>query len=436
MTRSSETIYPVVPQDIFNYLVGKYSANNQLHCILKIKGKVNEEVLQQAICASFEAEPILACGFVEEERSAIWKNQKAFYQLRPCSLIEVEDVDKALETFIGERMEAKQDCQIEVRIFRKETDTVCLKVNHACCDAGGLKGYTKLLVAIYNQMLAGQYTFQPLETYNRGQEAVLQLPEITAKIKRMSNRLEKVDDPGHTVAIPCTIGVNEEPAVVRRQIKREHFNNLRKYAHGHGATINDVCLAAYCRAISRTSKIKDNLISVCFTSDLRKYLSNPRKNSVYNLSGMNPIRIADNKAETFDETVEKIVSQTQKVKNDFPGIDMALFFETLEQASFREADCQFQQFAVESTKDQFCNPWLSNVGILAEEKVYLGLAEVEDYYMVGSACYSPGFMLIASTYDDTLTLSANFFDSTLKKNTVKQIIDLMAGDIEGLDRLL
>lgn len=56
--------------------------------------------------------------------------------------------------------------------------------------------------------------------------------------------------------------------------------------------------------------------------------------------------------------------------------------------------------------------------------------------MVGSGCYSPGFMLIASTYDDKLTLSANFFDSTMKKNTVKQIIDLMVGDIEGLDRLL
>ena len=32
--------FPVEPQDVFNYLVDKYSANNQLSYILRINGRI------------------------------------------------------------------------------------------------------------------------------------------------------------------------------------------------------------------------------------------------------------------------------------------------------------------------------------------------------------------------------------------------------------
>ena len=38
--------FPVEPQDVFNYLVDKYSANNQLSYILRINGRINEKILE------------------------------------------------------------------------------------------------------------------------------------------------------------------------------------------------------------------------------------------------------------------------------------------------------------------------------------------------------------------------------------------------------
>lgn len=426
--------YPVVPQDIFNYLVGKYNANSQLSCILKLKGRIDETILEQALHISLEVEPILGCRLIEDAKTAFWERRANLAQLELCFVVETLKVEEELQKFIGQMVNFDKDCQVKAKVFRAESDTICLTVNHACCDAGGLKEYAKLLVSIYNQLLLGnQYIFQPPSTYNRGQEEILQLPEITAKINAMLNRTEAPTNPGETVAIPTTLGKNTNQTVIRRQINQRQFNIIKQYARKNGATVNDICLAAFGRAISKVAKLKNELLSLCFTSDLRSYLPAGRKNIIYNLSGMNPIRIHQKVTESFSDTLNGVLSETKEIKCNYPGIDMALYFESLGHLNFKEAENRFLQQGKENTKFGFCNPWLSNVGVLAEETIRLGSAEVEDYYMIGCACYSPGFMMIASTYVDTLTLSVNFFQSTLAKSTVERIMNLMVADIASCD---
>lgn len=424
--------YPVVPQDIFNYLVGKYSANSQLSCVLRLTGRIDERLFEQALRISLEVEPILGCRLIEDDKTAYWERRDDLSQLPLCSVVETLKVEEELENFIGQMVVFEKDCQVKAKVFRAETDTICVMVNHACCDAGGLKEYIELLVSIYDRLFKGsQYIFQPPVTYNRGQDEIFQLPEVIAKINAMMNRKEAPTDHGDTVAIPCTLGESVNQTVVRRQISPRQFWVLKQYAHNRGATVNDVCLAAFSRALSKTAIVKNDLISVCFTTDLRKYLTEERTNSIYNLSGMNPIRIQQKVTESFSSTLAEVLSETKRVKSDCPGVDMALYFQTLGQVGFKEAASHFAQFGAEKTKLGYCNPWLSNVGVLAKERIHLGSTEVEDYYMIGSGCYSPGFMMIASTYNDTLTLSANFFQSTLAKSTVEQIMDLMVSDMEA-----
>jgi NRPS condensation-like uncharacterized protein len=59
--------FPFVAQDTFNYLAGKYGGNSNLSCVMQLNGKVNEEILNQAVRLSLDEEPILGCHLIEED---------------------------------------------------------------------------------------------------------------------------------------------------------------------------------------------------------------------------------------------------------------------------------------------------------------------------------------------------------------------------------
>lgn len=423
------TSFPVEPQDVFNYLVDQYSANNQLSCILRINGRVNEEIMKKAIRISIDVQPILGCRLIENDDVAMWEQRGDLDEIEICTLVETDNIEGGLAAFIALRYNFAHDCQVKVKIFRSETDTVCLKVYHACCDAGGLKEYLHILASIYNHIVNDElYHVQGACFAGRSQDSIFQLPEIINKVNTI---VAETDNPGHTVAFPYLVGENTKQIVAVRQLNQQQFNAIKIQARKNNATINDICLTAYIRALSKIAEIKNEMVSVCFTADLRNYLPKDEKMAMCNLSGMNPIRISRNLAESFDETLSKVLPETKKIKADFPGINMALYFETLGKLKFKDANIQIKLFCEEAAKTRFCNPWLSNVGVLADTKIRLGRVEVEDCYMVGTASFSPGIMMLVSTYDGTLTLAVNFFQSTMEKKNVEELMDTMLIDFKN-----
>jgi len=419
--------FPVEPQDLFNYLVDKYSANNQLSYILRINGRINEEILEKAIRLSIEIQPILGCRFIENNEVAIWEQRSDLAEIEICTVVETPDIEGEVQKFIALRYDFAQDCQVKARIIRGKTDTVCVKVHHACADAGGLKEYLHILTSVYNHMVNERLTCGECACSNRrSQDSILELPQIIAKKNTMVTDRE---DLGHTVGFPHSAGDNINQTLVIRKLNQQEFKEIKKKARQNHGTVNDVCLAAYSRALAKIAEIKNERISICFTSDLRTYLPQEESKAMCNLSGMNLIRIHRNLAEPFDKTVGKVVIETKKVKADFPGINMALYFETLGKMNFKEVSSQFEKNSKDFSETRFCNPWLSNVGILTDTKIRLGAVEVEDCYMVGTASFSPGMLLLVSTYDDVLTLSINFFQSTMDKKNVEEMLDMMITEL-------
>ncbi|SFM32020.1 hypothetical protein [Pelosinus propionicus] len=421
--------FPVEPQDAFNYLVGKYSANNQLSYIMRINGRVNETILKKAMYLSVDEQPILGCRLMENDDVATWERRGDLDEIEMCTVVETHDVEGELQKFIAQCYDAEHDCQVKLKIFRGEFDTVCLKVNHACCDAGGFKEYLHTLANIYNHIFNEQlYVLEPCSPNSRSQSSIFQLPEIITKINTM---VGEEDNQGHTVGFPFVAGENTKQTLVIRNINQQEFNAIKMHARRNGATINDVYLTAYSRALSNIAELENEIISVCFTADLRKYMPKDKNRAMCNLSGMNSIHINRNLAESFGETLSKVVSKTKNIKDDFPGINMALYFETLANLKFKEVRNQIRKFCEESAKTKFCNPWISNVGILSDSRITLGRTEVEECYMIGTASYAPGLMMLVSTYDNTSTLSINFFQSTMEKKNVEELMDSVFTDIKS-----
>jgi len=294
--------FPVEPQDIFNYLADKYGAHNQLCYIFEINSRVNETILKQAIRLSIDVQPILGCRLIENDDVAIWERRGDIDEIEMCTVVETQDVELELQNFIAQRYDFDHDCQVKVKIFRGESDTVCLKVNHACCDAGGFKEYLHILINIYNRIFNDQlYDLESYSSDSRSQDSIFRLPEIITRVNTMAGEENNL---GHTVAFPYIAGENTKQTVVIRKINRRKFNAIKIQARRNGATINDVFLAAYIRAISKIAEIKNEIISVCFTSDLRRYLPKDKPKALCNLSGMNPICISQISAESFNVSLK------------------------------------------------------------------------------------------------------------------------------------
>jgi NRPS condensation-like uncharacterized protein len=422
--------FPFVAQDCFNYLAGKYGANSKISCILRLNGRINEAMLNLAVRRSLDVESILGCRLIEDDNVPFWEKRKDLNELELCSVIETKEVEAELNKFIGEVYDFTCDCQIKVKVFRAESDTICIKLNHACSDVGGAKRYVDLLVSIYDHLFHHrQYVAESRSLDNRDQEPIFRLPAIATMI---NNLVKDEGAPSHTVAIPCNTGENKKQTVVLGKLNSEYLDVVRSYARKKGATINDVLLTAYNRALSNVAEIQNKTISVCLTLDLRKYLPDRIAGPICNLSGMELITTQQNRNESFDETLSKVLIETRKMKNNYPGIRMALFIKMVTKSNFKDTNILFQQLREDDIKRGRSNPWFSNVGVITKKKIKFGLLDVVDCYMVGPAMFSPVFMMLASTYDNTLTLSANFFQSTMHKALVEQLIDTMLCDLRNL----
>lgn len=419
--------YPVGAQDLFNYLAGKYTLNSQLTCIMRLDGILDEQILRQAMRATLEVEPILGCDFRENEDRACWERRLDLDKLELCPVVERQDVEPVIWSFVCSPFDTERDCQVKAIIIRGESDSLCVKINHACADAGGLKGYIKLLVSIYNQLFANrQYPVVAQSHECRCQYQILQLPFVSEVIKSLQD--DDVNN-SETVSLCFRTGIQEQQTVVLDQLDSKAFNALKSYAVKHKATINDMLVTAYIRALAAVANLEEERIAVNVTVDLRRYLPPSQADVICNLSGVNLIS-STGKTNSFAASLAKVLIETNKMKANHPGIKMALYIESLSQMSFKEADTYFQQLRDHFFAKRITNPWFSNVGLMSDRRFQLGSAAAVDCYMVGPATYAPGFMLLASTYENTLTLSANFFQSSIQKQTIEKLVSTMLADLE------
>lgn len=418
---------PVDAYDGFNIIYEKYFGNCQINCILRLNGKINEEILKEAIRISWKVEPILGYCLVEIDNQLVWKQREDLNKIEACSIVETQEADAELQAFVSEKYNYEDDCQVKVRIVRADTDTICVKIHHACSDAGGLKQYVKLLLSIYNDLEKGeQYVVKSRECVNRSQDLELRLPSI----ENIANSEEDGPGPKDTVGFPCSVVGNKEQMFLVRKMDSEQVDAVKNYARKHGATVNDVLLTAYNKALSKYAKIQDNMLSVCVTVDLRRYLPDTNEIAICNFSGMNVIEISHNLDESFDETLAKVLSKTKKMKSNHLALKGALgFSKTFTSVGLKNMDAYFQQLGEEISKTGVSNPWFSNVGVISDEKINFGLLEIEDCYIIGPAMFPPGSGIVPSTYNNTLTLSVNFFQSTLQKERMEQVIDTMLTDL-------
>lgn len=423
-------ILPVNGHDIYNYVARYGMGNFHSQAIMRLDGRLDFDKLTKAVRLSFDAEPVLGCRFVEGN-PPYWKRLENIDEVQFCSLDEVSDVPAAIQGFLESRLDMDNDSMIKVKLIRSEFyDTLGIKVNHACCDGNGIKEYIQLLSDIYFQIDGpdGAYVPKPATRGRIDQDRLFKSLGIKEP--------EALWIPGSDISIPTWAfpwmqDTSSSSRIVICRIPQDELDKMRSYAKSRGATINDLILTAYYRAmLGMGQPVYGVPMGINVTIDLRRYLPDNKTEAICNFSGSTNTWLTMVENEAFSDTLSRVVYMMNEIKNGYPGLQSAIGLERLEKISFRDTLAYYHATSKVGKKMPHCPafygnrciPALSNLGILSKSLIKFDDVTVSDYYIIPPVVGPPGILLVANTYNGIMTLAAGFIKNTVLQNVVERLL--------------
>ena len=66
-------------------------------------------------------------------------------------MVTTSAVEEHMSDFLAEEIDPLKGPQLKALLIRSEADSLCINMNHAAGDAGGMKDYLYLLAALYRR---------------------------------------------------------------------------------------------------------------------------------------------------------------------------------------------------------------------------------------------------------------------------------------------
>lgn len=109
--------YPVTPQDRMNYLLGLYSADQQINAVLYFPVRISEKILEQSVQITLQLQPVLNCRFVEED-IPYWDEHSSNTTFPICLLAKGNDqeLENMAMDFIQEPGDRIQGPRVQTKI--------------------------------------------------------------------------------------------------------------------------------------------------------------------------------------------------------------------------------------------------------------------------------------------------------------------------------
>ena len=214
------------------------------------------------------------------------------------------------------------------------------------------------------------------------------------------------------------------PFIERRTIPSEAFTSLIAYAKSRHATINDLMLTAFIRALNR---LFGRPVAIPSTIDLRKYLPDHKAEGFCNLITNLTCDIENELGASFEHTLDRVKLVMDREKASTACLKSLILLEKL-------FDILPYRTAKGILEKSFSNAPIAftNIGILDKNRLSFGTAEVREAYMTGSIKYSSYFQMAISTYDNQATLSVNLYGTTSDRKTISDFLDDVIRELQTI----
>ncbi|MGN1202707.1 MAG: condensation domain-containing protein, partial [Eubacterium sp.] len=371
--------YDTQPLDLMQFINTKYH-EPFIHARVEFDGELDKNIFSDSIDTLISVFPILKCRYDEKE-NAFTETEN----LTGKDLLRVEsDADK--NSLLTESLNMNE----KLIQFTISDNALYITVSHLVCDGGGFKQLIYLLCDIYNG------TFEDNCDYLMNRDFSQISKELTGRTEMTVQML--ISMLGNYKNRPIyEKGEDDCSYVVERTISKEDMEKIHTAARKQGATLNDVFLAAYARALRRLYGFKK--INIPCTADLRKYTKN--KTGIANLTGTYNLNIKIADGETFSETLSSVTAYMKKQKitrNDIAG--PMLLVSEYEKSSLEKFMKMYGGMNTGAYTDY------TNLGVLDESRLLFKGTTVKKAVGYSGLNKAPYFQIAVSSFNGETTISS------------------------------
>jgi NRPS condensation-like uncharacterized protein len=217
-------------------------------------------------------------------------------------------------------------------------------------------------------------------------------------------------------------GDAENPFFVTRRLAADGFLALKAHAKSRGASVNDMFLTAYIRALHlRTGE--ERIVMPC-PVDLRRFIPQGRSHGICNLTSNLICDVRVGGGDTFDETLSQVSGQMRLRKESLSSLkSVVLLGLIVHLVPFQLLRRIFGRL--------FTIPVVSytNLGVIDSGRLHFGGVGVTDAFLTGAVKYVPYFQLAFSTFGDVCTLSCNLHGTPEDRETIGLFLESLCGEL-------
>lgn len=424
------TIIPVTGFDRNCYLLKYGYYNMQIQAVIAFDQHLDIDVLKKAVRLSLDAEPVLRCQFIENDKQAYWQPFENPDEIQWFDFVQNDSRQVAIEQFLKSPFYCKEQ-MLNARLIRvHDNDTLCVKICHACSDGAGLKQYLQLLAEIYSSLLENsRYKPEPNTKRRLDQKSYFEALGIKEPLALIDPHSQLT--PPATWAFPYNGVESKEMHISMRRFVGESFDRIKAFGKTHAVTINTIILTSFFRSMFQLlNPPAGDDREICLTMDLRQFFKTNPSQDICNLSVTAAVSTCRMEEEAFLRTLQRVSESIDELKHSQNELSRAVIIEAQEAMEYSQLFTLFQAVKPQVLKTGKVPPTLTNIGIISP--LQFGKIPALDAYLVPPTIYAPGFLLGVSTYNRTLTLIVSFYEPSHKTEEVEALMELMEKELKSL----
>lgn len=411
--------------DKMHYLFRDYN-DRMVHVELRYDFEIDIEILKTVLICFFEKAPVLHSSFTDNHLHPYW-TVKDYHidEVLTVKNVNEEELDSEINDFLIQHIPTDSNIQMKVAVFNHSGKSVlCIVENHMCMDGGDFKYFLKSLCKNYNDYAENKISPIDLKTGTRSFESVYE--DFSSAEKQMAKRLYKNVNSKDEHAFPLTQDdIRDSSFIARRKVSADVFNKIKEVGKKHGATINDMLVAAYFHSIYELADFnKNDSVSISCAIDLRRHIKDSQDLGVTNHTAWMQCKVPRCGRDIFETLTYTVNSVNQFKKDRFIGLHglplLSLGYKILPHAASEEI-----------IKIGYSNPLLamSNIGVLDEKSLALAGNEPTDGFMSGAVKYKPYVLLSVTSMRKELTFSMCVRGNDKDKKIVEHFFDIFESNI-------
>ena len=424
--------YPASPFDIFNVSFERFF-DPAMHRVFVLDGMLDAGILREATMLLIGSNPYLGARFAEDGDLPVWEAIPEDAWTMAFSIVtgaEDEPLPRPPPS-----IDPRKGPQVRVRLYRRrDGDTLAVTCHHGFCDAGGLGIVTRQLLSIYrNLMKDPAYRPPRLDSYDRGMDQILDL--YTEDERRQALRDEEpfIDRWG----FPYASTGRGEPRIAYRRFPEERLAAVKAFGREHGATVNDILIGCFFLALRKVRGDPSDdgePRSIMSSADLRRHHCMDAGDLPRNSSVSFQITLSPDEDAGLADIIGEVTAMMARKKERAPGLACILFYEGLLEGGMPAVEGFFDAIARGHAEEGLKNPVFSNLGIIDPDDLTGGddlLPEIRDVQTLPCVCWPYGFLLVASTFRERLTLMTGYEKGPYATETVERFLGYMDEYLPG-----